>query len=226
MLPSLEAITTAARRSSDLMVHDVREIGPHYARTLREWRERFLLRRSEVEALGLDAALPAHLGVLPRVLRGGLRDARAARRAVRAHAAAQPQPGRRGLAASDPSPGARRRAGPRAASPRATAAAGLRPGGSTARPGDLGQAHRERPVVLERKTVVSSVSLPSSQSTRAISRERLRARRRRRSPRRARARRPSARPRRGSRGRCRRDPTRPGRCPCRSRAAARGSRSR
>ena len=42
MLPSLEAITTAARRSSDLMVHDVREIGPHYARTLREWRERFL----------------------------------------------------------------------------------------------------------------------------------------------------------------------------------------
>jgi cyclopropane-fatty-acyl-phospholipid synthase len=54
MLPSLEAITTAARRSSDLMVHDVREIGPHYARTLREWRERFLLRRAEVEALGLD----------------------------------------------------------------------------------------------------------------------------------------------------------------------------
>jgi cyclopropane-fatty-acyl-phospholipid synthase len=54
MLPSLEAITTAARRSSSLTVHDVHEIGPHYARTLREWRERFLLRRDEVEALGLD----------------------------------------------------------------------------------------------------------------------------------------------------------------------------
>ena len=54
MLPSLEAVTTAARRSSTLMVHDVREIGPHYARTLREWRERFLLCRTEVEALGLD----------------------------------------------------------------------------------------------------------------------------------------------------------------------------
>ena len=54
MLPSLEAIATAARRSSNLMVHDVREIGPHYARTLREWRERFLVRRAEVEALGLD----------------------------------------------------------------------------------------------------------------------------------------------------------------------------
>jgi cyclopropane-fatty-acyl-phospholipid synthase len=53
-LPSLEAITTAARRSSELMVHEVREMGPHYARTLREWRERFLMRRSEVEALGLD----------------------------------------------------------------------------------------------------------------------------------------------------------------------------
>ena len=54
MLPSLEAIATAARSSSTLMVHDVREIGPHYARTLREWRERFLVRRAEVEALGLD----------------------------------------------------------------------------------------------------------------------------------------------------------------------------
>ncbi|MDX6541035.1 MAG: cyclopropane-fatty-acyl-phospholipid synthase [Gaiellales bacterium] len=54
MLPSLEAVTTAARRSSGLMVHEVREIGPHYARTLRDWRERFLLRRPEVEALGLD----------------------------------------------------------------------------------------------------------------------------------------------------------------------------
>ena len=55
MLPSLEAIASAARRSSGLMIHEVREIGPHYARTLREWRERFLLRRAEVEALGLDA---------------------------------------------------------------------------------------------------------------------------------------------------------------------------
>jgi cyclopropane-fatty-acyl-phospholipid synthase len=53
-LPSLEAITTAARRSSGLMVHEVREIGPHYARTLREWRERFLVSRGEVAALGLD----------------------------------------------------------------------------------------------------------------------------------------------------------------------------
>jgi cyclopropane-fatty-acyl-phospholipid synthase len=54
MLPSLEAIATAARSSSGLMVHEVREIGPHYARTLREWRERFLVRRAEVDALGLD----------------------------------------------------------------------------------------------------------------------------------------------------------------------------
>ena len=54
MLPSLEAITTAARHSSNLMVYEVREIGPHYARTLREWRERFLVRRGEVDALGLD----------------------------------------------------------------------------------------------------------------------------------------------------------------------------
>ena len=90
MLPSLEAITTAARRSSGLMVHDVREIGPHYARTLREWRERFLAAPRRGRRAGARRPLPAHLGVLPRVLRGGLRDARAARRAARAHAAAQP----------------------------------------------------------------------------------------------------------------------------------------
>ena len=35
-------------------MHEVREIGPHYARTLRQWRERFLVRRAEVDALGLD----------------------------------------------------------------------------------------------------------------------------------------------------------------------------
>ena len=90
MLPSLEAITTAARRSSDLMVHDVREIGPHYARTLREWRERFLRAPRRGGGARPRPPLPAHLGVLPRVLRGGLRDARAARRAARADAAAQP----------------------------------------------------------------------------------------------------------------------------------------
>ena len=90
MLPSLEAIATAARRSSGLMVHDVREIGPHYARTLREWRERFLAAPRRGRRAGARRALPAHLGVLPGVLRGGLRDARAARRAARAHAAAQP----------------------------------------------------------------------------------------------------------------------------------------
>jgi cyclopropane-fatty-acyl-phospholipid synthase len=36
------------------MVHDVHEIGPHYAETLRRWRARFLAQLDEVRALGYD----------------------------------------------------------------------------------------------------------------------------------------------------------------------------
>jgi cyclopropane-fatty-acyl-phospholipid synthase len=36
------------------MLHGVEEIGFGYARTLREWRERFLARLDEVRALGYD----------------------------------------------------------------------------------------------------------------------------------------------------------------------------
>ena len=212
----------AARRSSDLMVHDVREIGPHYARTLREWRERFLLRRARGRGARSRPALPAHLGVLPGVLRGGLRDACAARRAARAHAAAQPHPA--GLASSDPSRGARRRAGRPAAAPRARAAraGGRRQHGEA---GDLGQPQRERPVVLEPedRRELGLVAELAEHARDLVERAGLDGRRR--SPRRARARRPCARPRRGSRARCRRDPSGRARCPCRSRAAARGSRS-
>ena len=54
LLPSIEVLARTARSASQLMVHEVFELGPHYSRTLREWRERFLERRSEVAELGLD----------------------------------------------------------------------------------------------------------------------------------------------------------------------------
>ena len=53
-LPSLEAMAAAMRRSSRLHVQVLEEIGPHYADTLRRWREAFDERLDDVRALGYD----------------------------------------------------------------------------------------------------------------------------------------------------------------------------
>ncbi len=53
-LPSLEAMAHAMAGHSQLIVHDVEDIGPHYARTLELWRENFTAARAEVVALGFD----------------------------------------------------------------------------------------------------------------------------------------------------------------------------
>ncbi len=37
-------------------VSETEEIGPHYARTLREWRNRFLAQTPALEAIGLGSA--------------------------------------------------------------------------------------------------------------------------------------------------------------------------
>jgi cyclopropane-fatty-acyl-phospholipid synthase len=52
--PSLTAITQAMTTSSRLVVERVDNIGYDYARTLREWRQRFHARQAEVLALGFD----------------------------------------------------------------------------------------------------------------------------------------------------------------------------
>ncbi len=52
-LPSLGAITAAAA-TTGLAVTSVESFGPHYAETLRRWREAFLARRPEAARLGLD----------------------------------------------------------------------------------------------------------------------------------------------------------------------------
>ncbi len=54
LIPSLTALTRAMTRSSRLMVHEVDEIGSHYAETLRRWRMNFHERIDDVRALGYD----------------------------------------------------------------------------------------------------------------------------------------------------------------------------
>jgi cyclopropane-fatty-acyl-phospholipid synthase len=54
MLPSLFELAKAARRAGRLELRDVEEIGPHYAPTLRHWRDRFEKSLPAVRALGKD----------------------------------------------------------------------------------------------------------------------------------------------------------------------------
>ncbi|MGD9696313.1 MAG: class I SAM-dependent methyltransferase [Thermoleophilia bacterium] len=54
LIPSMEAINRALARSTELMLEDAENIGPHYAETLRRWREGFLADRAAVRALGYD----------------------------------------------------------------------------------------------------------------------------------------------------------------------------
>jgi len=51
-IPSVNVIVDSARRSTDMKLFHLEDIGPHYATTLRHWRERFFARLPEVRALG------------------------------------------------------------------------------------------------------------------------------------------------------------------------------
>jgi cyclopropane-fatty-acyl-phospholipid synthase len=51
-IPSAQALLNSLARSTDLKMFHMEDIGPHYARTLRLWRERLLARQEEVRALG------------------------------------------------------------------------------------------------------------------------------------------------------------------------------
>ncbi len=53
-IPSVQAIVSAKTRACDLSVLHLEDFGDSYARTLREWRRRFLARLTEVRALGFD----------------------------------------------------------------------------------------------------------------------------------------------------------------------------
>jgi cyclopropane-fatty-acyl-phospholipid synthase len=51
-IPSINAMSGAIARNSELKLFNLEDIGPSYALTLRAWRQRFLDRISEVRALG------------------------------------------------------------------------------------------------------------------------------------------------------------------------------
>ncbi|MFC4260445.1 class I SAM-dependent methyltransferase [Marinobacter lacisalsi] len=55
-IPSFGAILDSVRRESDLVLTHAEDFGFHYARTLRDWCERFLANSGEMEALGYDEA--------------------------------------------------------------------------------------------------------------------------------------------------------------------------
>lgn len=55
-IPSTTALISAATKASDLRLFHFEDLTPHYARTLAEWRRRFLDRADEVRAQGFDDA--------------------------------------------------------------------------------------------------------------------------------------------------------------------------
>ncbi len=55
-IPSVTAIADSLERATDLKIFHMEDIGPHYARILKIWRERFLARQSDARALGYPEA--------------------------------------------------------------------------------------------------------------------------------------------------------------------------
>ena len=53
-LPSNAGLTGAVARATDLTVTHLQELGPDYARTLNDWRSRFLSRLDRIRELGYD----------------------------------------------------------------------------------------------------------------------------------------------------------------------------
>jgi cyclopropane-fatty-acyl-phospholipid synthase len=51
-IPSVEALSSAVRRATDFKVFHLEDIGPHYAPTLRAWREKFFNRIADVRRMG------------------------------------------------------------------------------------------------------------------------------------------------------------------------------
>ena len=55
-LPSISAMSRSIARVTDMKLFHMDDIGPHYARTLGDWRQRFFERIDEVKALGYSDA--------------------------------------------------------------------------------------------------------------------------------------------------------------------------
>jgi cyclopropane-fatty-acyl-phospholipid synthase len=55
-IPSVSVLSASIQRATDMQVSDLHHIGPHYATTLRRWREAFFSRLPEVKAFGYSDA--------------------------------------------------------------------------------------------------------------------------------------------------------------------------
>lgn len=53
-LPSVTALLQAATKSSSLLIEQLEDIGPHYARTLQDWRGQFVKQRDRIAQMGFD----------------------------------------------------------------------------------------------------------------------------------------------------------------------------
>ena len=53
-IPSITAIQNSLTNVTDLVINDIEDIGHHYARTLTDWRKRFLKNKQEIRRLGFD----------------------------------------------------------------------------------------------------------------------------------------------------------------------------
>ena len=51
-IPSVSAITHSVKQSTDMRLFQLEDIGPHYATTLRDWRQRFFDNIESIKALG------------------------------------------------------------------------------------------------------------------------------------------------------------------------------
>jgi cyclopropane-fatty-acyl-phospholipid synthase len=51
-IPSVQALSKSLAKASDLKIFHLEDIGPHYARTLNLWRERFFENRAKIRELG------------------------------------------------------------------------------------------------------------------------------------------------------------------------------
>lgn len=51
-IPSITALLSSITKSSDLKLFDLEDIGPHYATTLRKWRENFFANIEQIKQLG------------------------------------------------------------------------------------------------------------------------------------------------------------------------------
>ena len=71
-IPSVRAIEDVTEKQTRLRVRERLAMGDHYAQTLRLWEERFMARADGGARLGFDG-VPAHVAVLPVLLRGRLR---------------------------------------------------------------------------------------------------------------------------------------------------------